>query len=276
MNRIKYYLCFLICWTYILSGFCIAGEGYKLSMLPRYYPKKIKGMIEPLAGYISTEAGVQVTPVLTKNFTEYEVRLKDGSIEIGYENPLVYAKVSQRHEVLAMALKGDGGARFRGIIITRPDSDIQSLSDLKHKKIMIVGKTSAGGFFSQKLSLAQEGLMVEDDCDLEEAAGNKQENVIISVSVGDVDAGFITESALHIADPYIQPGSIVVMSSCAWLPNWAFSVKRSLPGPAKSAIKSAILSLDKNSSVLKAMGITGFKSAVDSEYDVIRNLLETP
>ncbi len=244
-----------------------------MSMLPRYYPKKIRAMIAPLAEYISQETGATVSPVLTTDFTEYENRLKSGEIEIGYENPLVYTKVSKTHEVLVMAVKGEGGNRFRGIIITRPDSDIHSLGDLKHKKIMIVGKTSAGGFLSQKLFLAENGVSVEKDCELEEASNNKQENVIISVSIGDADAGFIRESALHMADFYIQPGSIVVMTPCAWLPNWAVSVKRSLPDGVKADIKSALLSLDQNSKVLKAMNVTGFKPARDQEYDIIRNLL---
>ncbi|MCP4719320.1 MAG: phosphate/phosphite/phosphonate ABC transporter substrate-binding protein [Desulfobacteraceae bacterium] len=273
MNRIKFSLCFLLCWIFISPALCIAGDNYKLSMLPRYYPKKIKGMIDPLAEYISNEIGASITPVLTKDFTEYEDQLKTGKIEIGYENPLVYTKVSKSHEVLAMAIKGKGGDRFRGIIITRPDSDIQSISDLRHKKIMIVGKTSAGGFLSQKLSLTKHGIMAEKDCDLEEASNNKQENVIISVSIGDADAGFIRESALHIADQYIQPGSVVVMTPCEWLPNWALSVKRTMPGPVKAAVKSAVLALDKNSPVLKAMNVAGFKSAVDSEYDIIRSVL---
>ncbi|ACN14023.1 putative methyl-accepting chemotaxis protein [Desulforapulum autotrophicum HRM2] len=273
MKKINVSLCFLLCWIFISPANCIAGDKYKLSMLPRYYPKKIKEMIVPLAEYLSKEIGATITAVLTKDFTEYENQLKNGEIEIGFENPLVYTKVSQKHEVLAMAIQEKGGNQFRGIIITRPDSNIQLFSDLRHKKIIIVGKTSAGGFLSQKLSLAKNGILVEKDCDIEEAANNKQENVIISVSIGDADAGFIRESALHIADQYIQPGSVVVMTPCEWLPNWAISVNRAMPGPVKAAIKSAILALDKNSPVLKAMHIAGFKSAVDSEYDIIRNIL---
>lgn len=273
MNRIIPILCFFIGLIFASPALSVAEDVYEFSMLPRYFPKKIISMIDPLADYLAGEVGVQITPVLTKDFTEYENRLKNGEIEIGYENPLVYVKVSKSHEVLAMAVKGEGGDRFRGIIITRPDSDIQTFRDLKHKKVMIVGETSAGGFLSQKLTLIENGIAVENDCELEAASDNKQENVIISVSIGDVDAGFIRESALHIADQYIQPGTVKVMAPCAWLPNWALSVNRALPSAKKEAIKAAIIGLDKNSPVLKAMDITGFKPAMDSQYDVIRSVL---
>lgn len=265
-------LCLVMSLVFASSSLSVAKDEYKFSMLPRYFPKKIRSMIEPVAEHLSEELGALVTPVLTKDFVEYENQLKSGKIEIGYENPLVYTKVSETHEVLAMAIKGEGGDRFRGIVIARPDSDIQDITDLRHKKIIIVGRTSAGGFLSQKLSLAQEGIMVEKDCLLEEASDNKQENVIISVSIGDVDAGFIRESALHIADKYIQPGTIKVVAPCAWLPNWALSVHRELTDKRKKAIRTAMVGLDKNSAVLKAMGITGFKPATDSQYDVVRQV----
>lgn len=273
MNRSASFLWMVVCLVLLLSIPASASDVYEFSMLPRYFPKKIHSMIDPLAAYLSNAIGVQVNPVLANDFGEYENRLKSGEIEIGYENPLVYTKVSETHEVLAMAIKGEGGDRFRGIIIARPDSGIQAFSDLKHKKIMIVGETSAGGFLSQKLTLAENGLDVENDCELEVASDNKQENVIISVSVGDVDAGFIRESALHIADQYIQPGTVKVVAPCAWLPNWALSVNRQLPAEMKSAIQAAMVKLDETSAVLKAMDVSGFKPATDSEYDVVRQVL---
>ena len=272
----KKIILFLVVSVFI-SGFTfsvpVRAEDYKLSMLPRYFPKRIRSMIDPLAGYLSQKTGLAIKPVLTKDFTEYENSIKSGDIAIGYQNPLVYAKVSKAHEVLAMAIKGVGGDKFRGIVIARSDSGIKSISDLRHKKIMIVGKTSAGGFLSQKITSSENGINVERDCDIEEASDNKQENVIISVSIGDVDAGFIRESALHVADKYIRPGSIMVVSNCAWLPNWAFSVNRSLSDEAKDKIKKAVLQLKKEGPVLKAMRLDGFRPANDSRYDILRKLI---
>ena len=259
------------------SGFAFLvparAEDYKLSMLPRYFPKKIRSMIDPLAEYLSQKTSLAIKPVLTKDFTEYENSIKNGDIAIGYQNPLVYAKVSKVHEVLAMAIKGAGGDKFRGIVIARPNSGIESIRDLRQKKIMIVGKTSAGGFLSQKITLSENGINTERDCVIEEASDNKQENVIISVSVGDVDAGFIRESALHVADKYIRPGSIMVVSNCAWLPNWAFSVNRNLPDEIKNKIKNAVLQLKKEDPVLKAMRLEGFRPASDRRYDILRKLI---
>jgi len=269
----KKIIIFLLALIIFFPASVFAEETYKLTMLPRYFPKRIRSMIDPLAEYLSQRTGFTIKPVLTKDFTEYENSIKRGDIAIGYQNPLVYAKVSKAHEVLAMAIKGAGGDKFRGIVIARPDSGIESIRDLRNKKIMIVGKTSAGGFLSQKITLSENGINTKRDCVIEEASDNKQENVIISVSIGDVDAGFIRESALHVADKYIRPGSIMVVSNCAWLPNWAFSVNRNLPDEVKNKIKKAVLQLKREDPVLKAMRLEGFRPARDSQYDILRKLI---
>lgn len=261
----------------LTSCFC-AGSGfaedYKLSMLPRYFPEKLSAMITPLAAYLSQESGDTITPVLTANFDKYQAEVKSGNIELGYENPLVYVNLSEVHEVLATAIKGKGGDKFWGIIITRPDSDIKTIKDLAGKSIMIVSEDSAGGFLSQKMSLSENGLDAQQDCTLSEAADNHQENVIISVSVGDVDAGFIRASALHKADDFIMPGSITVMTETAKLPNWAFSVPRTMPQEKKETLRQALLNLNADSEVMQAMGLDGFKAATDSDYDVMRAIIK--
>jgi len=230
--------------------------------------------MNPLAQYLSKELGIEVKPILTANFAEYEEKAKNHAITIGYENPLVYVNISSAHQVIATAVKGAGGDKFRGIIITRPDSGIKKLSDLKGKKIMIVGKTSAGGYLSQKLTLMEQGIKVDKDCDLSIAADNRQENVIISVSIGDVDAGFIRESALHKADQFIMPGSIVEIGATTWLPNWALSVDRNVPNTIKRKIQKSVLKLPRNSEILKAMGLVSFIAATDDDYDIMRTIVQ--
>jgi len=270
MKKLFIFIFVLVC----LSRGLVQAAEYKLSILPRYFPEKLTAMMAPLSTYLSQEIGVDVTPVLTENFADYESKLLNETITIGYENPLVYVNVSARHEVLATAVKGKGGDKFRGIIITRPDSGITKIAALKGKNIMIVGKTSAGGYLSQKLTLKKNGIDVDSDCMLSVAADNRQENVIISVSIGDVDAGFIRESALHKADHFIMPGTITSITETAWLPNWAFSVNRRMPQHMKDTIQAAILKLPRNSNVLQAIGITSFINATDSDYDVMRSLIQ--
>ncbi|HID00543.1 MAG TPA: phosphate/phosphite/phosphonate ABC transporter substrate-binding protein [Piscirickettsiaceae bacterium] len=232
------------------------AAGYTLSMLPRYSTEEINIRVVSLAKYLSTKTGLEITPTLTSTFDQYKKQLLNGSIDIGYQNPYVYVLASAAHEVLAMAVKGPDRDKFRGVIITRAGSSLRTLSELKGKDISIVGYTSAGGYLSQKLTLQRNGIDVQKECNLIEAPENKQENVILSVFTGDVNVGFIRESAFHKADISVPANALRILQGTAWLPNWALSVNRSMPAEDKKKIEKAIRELRSNSPVLKIVTYT--------------------
>ncbi len=265
-------ICFfiVICISALLTAQSALAASYKLSMLPRYATEEINKRITPLAVYLSKETGLKITPTLTSTFNQYSQQLASGGINIGFENPYIYVLASEAHEVVAMAVKGNTGDKFRGIIITRSDSKIAQLSDLKGKKIAIVGYTSAGGYLSQKLTLLENGIDVKQDCIVEEAQENKQENVIFAVYTGDVDAGFIRESALRKASDFVPSSAIKVLNRSAWLPNWALSISRNMPPEDKENISKAIKKLKSSNPVMKSLKIRELRAAQDSEYDSVR------
>lgn len=251
-------------------SFAADAAEYKLSMLPRYSTEEINKRITPLADYLSRKTDLKIVPTLTSTFDQYSKQLTTGGIDIGFENPYIYVLASHSHEVVAMAVKGEDGDKFRGIIITRSDSSLHEVKDLIGKKIAIVGYTSAGGYLSQKLTLLESGIDVQEDCIIEEAPENKQENVIFSVYTGDVDAGFIRESALNKADDFVPRTVIRVMESTAWLPNWALSLNRKMSPEDREKIIRALQELKPDGQVLKALRIKALRPAQDAEYDSVR------
>ena len=260
----------LLIFFFLLVPLSVFGETWHLSMLPRYDADEISRRITPLAEHLSQKLGVKVEPLLMSNFSEYTTRTKRGDVEIGFQNPYVYTQVADGHEAVAMAVKGKNGDRFRGVIIVRNDSNIGSLNDLKGKKVAIVGFSSAGGYLSQKLTLLNHGIDVDRECRLIEAVENKHENVLLSVFIGDVDAGFVRESALSQATSFVPASQIRVVNRSAWLANWALSVKRSLPEKQKNLVRKVVTDLQEGDGVLEALKIRNFRSAADSEYDSVR------
>jgi phosphonate transport system substrate-binding protein len=250
----------------------MAANPLRLSMLPLYSTDEINRQLTPLAALLSEATGTQVEPILVNDFKEYGQRLKR-DIDISYQNPIVYVQSADKHEAVAVISQDPDGSKFRGIIITRADSPIISSEDLKGKRVAIVGLTSTGGFLSQRLTLLQEGIDPSRDMIIEEALNNKQENVILSVYNGDVDAGFIRESALHQADRYVPSSQIKVIKKTAYLPEWVISVNRDLPPKTKDAIRKTLIELKGNDPLLKTMKIKGFEATEDRAYDSVRQAM---
>lgn len=248
----------------------VVAETYKLSMLPRYSPEEIHNRIKPLADYLATVLNAPVEVIITTDFDSYIKKLNSGEIAIGYENPYVYTQISEHHEAVAITVKSQEGAKFRGIVITRADSPITKLTQLRGKTISIVSLTSAGGYLSQNISLKELGIDLKKDSVLIEAADNKQENVIFNVYHGDADAGFIRESAKEMIKEYVPKQQMRIIAATAWLPNWALSVRRDLPQSVKTDIQNAVLGLKSYEKAISALKIDAFQKADDSDYDILR------
>lgn len=248
------------------------AAGYRLSVTPRFSAKEMFNRLGPLAKLLGENLRSPVELVLASNFQNYENNLQEGQYDIAFSNPTHYSKASILNEVIAMESK-DNGPRMRGSIIVRVDSTINSVHDLIGRSVAIVAWDSTGGFLSQKVFLEEQGILPKEQLRLQEAHDNKQENVLFAVFHNDVAAGFINEDAFHIVDNYLPANQIRVLANTAWLPNWAVSVKRSLPIMTKEKIRRIILGMRPGDPVLNALKTKEFVGATDSDYDVIRKAL---
>ena len=240
-----------------------------LGITPRFAPEELAARVTPLKERLESAIGKSIEIVVSPDFKDFERRLKEGEIDIAYVDPTLYPSASDVVDAVAMSSEGASGARLRGIVITRTDSSIVSLEDLKGHSVSIVSFKSTGGYLSQKVALEKEGIDLED-LQMQEAIDNKQENVVMSVFFGDVDAGFIDEDALHIADNYVPPNQIRVIQRTAWMPNWAIAVKRSLPDEVKTKLRDTLVGLSADDAALKALNVKAFVPASDADYNVIR------
>lgn len=252
---------------------CMADDiDYRLTMMPIFSSAEIQNRIAPVAQYLSQETGLRIETVVTNSFETYG-QLSDGERTISFSNPVYYASGSGRHKAIAIASKGEQGSRFRGLIVTRRDSNIKQISDLKGKTVGYNGKRAGAAHLSQRLTLLEHGLDTLRDLQLTLPVNNKQENTLLAVYVGDIDAGFVRESALKSVQTYIPLQSLVVLEETAWIPQWALSVSEQMPEAHRQAILLALTRLNSGHSALQALEIDAFKVASDSDFDALRRAI---
>lgn len=262
----------------IFNVFCstraFSEEVYKISMIPRYSPDEILKSITPLADYLTDKVKVKITPVVFRDYAEFEKQMKLGTIDVSFTNATIYIRSSNMHEAIATAVDSLGGDKVRGLIILRKQSNIESIAELRNKKICIVGKTSAAGYLSPKLFLMNNGIDIEREAVIIESVENKQENVIFSVIMKEADAGFIKEASFDSASLYIPENKIRVLAKGELIPNDPVSVRKTMPDDLKQKIQSALLEIPAKDKIFEALKISGWKKSNDADYKGLKKAME--
>jgi len=252
-----------------------ASAEIKLGVLPRLSAVELTTMFTPLADYLSVATGDKVTIVIPKDFDAFKAAVEGGQVDLGFANPLIYVQVKKGPgiEPLALAVEPKAGAKFRGIIVTRKDSGIEKVQDLKGKKLAFVEKDSAAGYIFQMLTLSKAGLNVEKDFTTLPFV-KKHDNVILAVFNKTADAGGIREDDLDKMKDKVDLSQLKIVAYTDYFPNWPLFTTSTLPKIKAAKVKAALLKLQPgdplSDKIVGAAKLTGFESVTDKDYDMLR------
>ena len=249
----------------------------KVAVLPLYSAITMYDRYEPLMRYLSQETGYEFKLVIPRDFQDFMKMVVGGKLDFSYQNPYIFALIERDKDItpLVTTIGEDslstsgvaGGDSFRGVIITRTDSPIREVAELKNKKVLITSPKSAGGYLSQRLFLMNMGIDTEKDLKIVDA--KRQENVILGVYRGEADAGFVRESALVVLKDAVDMKKIRVLARTKPLPNWPFALCGKVSRPLADRVRRLLSGL-KDKEILKAARIKGFKAASAADFEALK------
>ena len=253
-----------------------AKADIKLGILPRLNAVELYTMFAPLAEYLSRETGGKVTIVIPKDFDAFKAAFNTGKMDLGFANPLIYVQLKKNAhlEPLAVSIEQKAGAKFRGIIITRNDSGIEKLRDLKGRKLAFVEKNSAAGYIFQMLLLKKAGLDIQRDFTILPFT-KKHDNVVVAVFNRAADAGGLREDDLEKMKDKVDLSKIKIIGYTDYFPNWPLFATPAVGKDRTERIKAALLKLKpadpRTKAVLDPSRLDGFAPISDKDYDQLRH-----
>jgi len=256
------------------------GKGViKISVQPVYSLYIMSQKYSPLVKYLSRETGYEIRVVSAISYDNYLPTLESNEVHIGIQNPLAYitlAKTRGAYPLVKMT-ELNGSVSYRGVIITRQDNAINRVEDLKGKEVASASRSAVGGFLGQALVCKQNGIDVDRDLYL--SFLNSQDAVIYAVYQGKIAAGFVREDALPLLKESIDLTKLDIIAYTDYFPTWCVAAFRNTTPEMAKKVTQALLNLDREKpedrEILEAIGTTGYVPASDSDYDIMRQLMDS-
>ncbi len=254
-----------------------------------YRPKPV--MVEqyqPLVDHLNRSIpGIKIR-MLALDISEIEAALEAGKLDLVFTNPSHFMLLRHRNRLtgalatLVSLDKGIAVSSLGGAILAPADrSDIQTLKDLKGRKIAYPGTKYLGGYQTQAYELLMAGIHLPDDANLVNVGGH--DSVVKTLLANGADAGFVRtgifeamiregslpEGRLKLVNPQ-KPPSFPFLVSTRLYPEWAFAALPHVNERLVRQIARALFDVEPDSKAAKAAGIHGF--TVPADYLPVENL----
>ena len=247
--------------------------------------EETRARFEPLARHLSEVTGISIQPVYLNTFDVPDA-YERGDLDITHTNSLLYIMMREKGlEPLAGEKRGSMGFMSAGGIAVKADSGIETLADLKGKRMVFGPMMAPTGYLSQYELLLEAGLDPEEDLDYYAIpwGAYKHEKVVYGVWMGAYDAAAIPllDLEIMIAQRKVGPEDLRVIARNDPIPYCVFGISPSVSMKARNAIRTALMNLTSDVtvsvggevlSVLRAAQVDGFVPIEDADFDRVREM----
>ena len=275
-----------------IAGFTMAASA-EGTLNVQFVPTNNDGSMEaktgPFADYLSEKLGMDVNVTLATDYSTIVEAMASGKVDLGIMPPAAYVQARNLDAAEAILssqlvkydedteepIEGEYTSTFKGEVLVKADSDMESLEDLKGKKIATLSPTSASGYIYPVAEMKDLGIDPLTDCTL--TTVNDIPSEMTAVLNGQQDACFVFQGARYVfsskfTDYDLYKDLKVLYLTDGDIPNDAIAVQPSMDEDLKAQIKDVFLNMANDEEGKEAMslwGHTGYGEADESAYDTI-------
>lgn len=275
-----------------IAGFTMAASA-EGTLNVQFVPTNNDGSMEaktgPFADYLSEKLGMDVNVTLATDYSTIVEAMASGKVDLGIMPPAAYVQARNLDAAGAILssqlvkydedteepIEGEYTSTFKGEVLVKADSDMESLEDLKGKKIATLSPNSASGYIYPVAEMKDLGIDPLTDCTL--TTVNDIPSEMTAVLNGQQDACFVFQGARYVfsskfTDYDLYKDLKVLYLTDGDIPNDAIAVQPSMDEDLKAQIKDVFLNMANDEEGKEAMslwGHTGYGEADESAYDTI-------
>ncbi len=262
-------------------------EKLTVQFVPSQNADTLEAKAKPLEKLLGDELGIPVEVSVSTDYNVIVEAMDSKQVDVGFLPPTAYvlAKEKGAAEVILQAqrfgVQDESGAPteelvdfYKAMIIVKKDSPIQSVADLKGKKMGYQNVTSSAGFVWPAGKLLEADLDPLKDVEAVTLKGHDQG--VLAVLNGDVDAAAIFQDARNIVKndyPTVFEDTRV-LTFTEPIPNDTISVRSDMDEEWVSKIQDAFIAIGKDEAgraiIREIYSHEGYVKSEDSIFEIVR------
>lgn len=241
---------------------------YVLGVFPNLPPRELEKIFAPMAAEISKVVGKPVILRTSPTFQKFMQQLDSQEFDIAFVQPFDYVDIADKYGYLPLATRQE---ELSAILVTKPDSAIREVNDLKGKIIALPPEVAAVSYLIKDY-LATNGLEVGKDVTLL----YQRSHVICMrmVMSGKADACGTAIPAQRFFQNKMKV-TLRIIGKSKSIPHTLFCVHPRVPESSRDKIKQLILSwgdTDKGQQMLKRGRFNPLIPITNKDYDIVRRM----
>ncbi|MCL4321755.1 MAG: phosphate/phosphite/phosphonate ABC transporter substrate-binding protein [Deltaproteobacteria bacterium] len=227
----------------------------------------MKKKFEPLIKYLNKSLDAKFISFVAESYEDSIEEIGGGVVQLAYMTPSTFLAAKNKYGVIPLvyAIK-NGSPTYKSAIVVSKNSTINSIKDLKGKRIAFGSKMSTGSTLVPTAMLKKDGIELKDLA-LVEYLGS-HDAVANGVIQGDFDAGGLMDSVcVEFKD------SLKVLEYSTPIPQFPICVNPKIDRGLLNKIKDVLLKADKDTLTAIDPGYTAFTAAAAGDFDEIKKLL---
>ena len=234
----------------------------------------VKGM-QLLSDELKKETGLTYTGDVPTSYVAVVEAMCADRVDIGWVSPLAYILARDRCGAdMTLVSVNSSGTSYRGAVVTRTESPIKSIEDLRGKRFAWVDPGSTSGYLFPRAVLQEHGVS-PDNLGQQVFAGG-HDKAAIAVLQGQVDAGAIGKDVIpRLNSTYPNADKeLRIVEETPDIPNDGVAFRKGLSPEIVEKTRQALLRISAREDGQKlftdAIGTRGVAPTTDAAYEPVR------
>lgn len=247
----------------------------RMAIVPFIESGKLTKGMQQISDELKKETGLSFTGDVPTSYAAVVEAMCAERVDVGWVSPLAYILAHDKCGAdMTLVSVTRQGTKYWGVIVTRVDSPIQKVEDLKGKRFAWVDPGSTSGYLFPRSMMEAQGV-TPDSLGQQVFAGG-HDKVGVAVLQGQVDAGAMGKDSIPRLNS-IQPDAeqqIRIVEQSPDIPNDGVAFRKRLPEETVKKIREALLRISAREDGKKlfedSIGTQGVAETNDAAYEPVR------